>query len=76
MTTTTTAKSWATAKSRVKVAAWAHVGLGSAALLALLTSPVVAVGAGTAAALIALTCRALVKASRTVDRILAEELDR
>ncbi|WP_158848053.1 hypothetical protein [Saccharothrix deserti] len=70
MIITTTTKSW------VPVVAWTQVALGLAGVLALLTSPVVAVVFATAAALVALTCRATVRASHKLDRILAEELDR
>ncbi|MEU4739074.1 hypothetical protein AB0G02_01240 [Actinosynnema sp. NPDC023658] len=69
MTTTTPVKSW------VPVVAWTQVALGLAGLLAVVTSPAAAVVVGTAAGLIALAGRALVRASRAVDRIMAEELD-
>lgn len=70
MTTTTAAKSW------VPVVAWIQVTLGLAGLAAVVASPVAAVLVAAAVVLIALTCRALLRASRKVDRILAEELDR
>ncbi|MCC8248173.1 hypothetical protein [Saccharothrix luteola] len=74
MTTTTT--STAAVKSWVPVVATIQVTLGLAGLVAVLASPTAAVVVATAVALIALTCRALLRASRQVDRILAEELDR
>lgn len=70
MTTTTATK------SRLPVVAWIPVALGLAGLVGVLASPTAAVVVGTVAALVALACRALVRASRKVDRILAEELDR
>ncbi|PSL55599.1 hypothetical protein B0I31_105568 [Saccharothrix carnea] len=71
MTTTT-----ATAASWVPVVAWIQVTLGLAGLAAVFASPVAAVVVGTAVALIALATRALHRASRKLDRIMAEELDR
>ncbi|MFD0199699.1 MULTISPECIES: hypothetical protein [Saccharothrix] len=71
MTTTTTAvHSW------VPVVAWVQVTLGLAGLVAVFASPAAGVVVGTAVALIALATRALHRASRKLDRILAEELDR
>lgn len=70
MTTTAAVKSW------VPVVAWTQVTLGTAGLVAVVASPVAAVVVGTAVALVALVCHALLRASRKLDRILAEELDR
>ncbi|MEU4763777.1 hypothetical protein AB0H12_11015 [Actinosynnema sp. NPDC023794] len=70
MTTTAAVKSW------VPVVASIQVTLGLAGLVAVLASPTTAVVVATAVALIALACRALLRASRRLDRILAEELDR
>ncbi|MER5268503.1 hypothetical protein ABTZ99_41070 [Actinosynnema sp. NPDC002837] len=70
MTTTTAVKSW------VPVVASIQVALGLAGLVAVLASPTAAVVVAAAVALIALAVRALLRASRQVDRILAEELDR
>jgi hypothetical protein len=70
MTTTTAVKSW------VPVVASIQVTLGLAGLVAVLASPTAAVVVAAAVALIALAVRALLRASRQVDRILAEELDR
>lgn len=63
------------AKNRVAIIAWIPVALGLTGLVAFLTSPVAAVVVGTAVALVALVCRALIRASTTLDRIMAEELD-
>jgi len=70
MTTTTATKSW------LPVIAWTQVALGSAGVVGVVASPVAAVVVGAVAVPIALASRALVRASRTVDRIMAEELDR
>ena len=70
MSTGTAVKSW------VPVVASTQVVLGSAGLVAFVASPVAAVVVGTAAALIALVCRALFRASGKLDLIMAEELDR
>jgi hypothetical protein len=64
-----------TAKSRVASVAWIPVALGLTGLVALLISPVAAMVVGTAVALVALVCRTLIRASGTLDRIMAEELD-
>lgn len=63
-------------RSWVPIVAWAQVALGSAGFAAVLLSPAAAVVVGSVVALIALTARALTRASRDLDRILAEELDR
>ena len=70
MTTNTAVKTW------VPVVAWTQVTLGLAGLVAVVASPVAAVVVGTAVALVALACHALLRASRKLDRILDEELDR
>ncbi|WP_367133399.1 hypothetical protein [Saccharothrix sp. HUAS TT1] len=70
MTTTTQARNW------VPIVAWTQVTLGLTGLLAVVASPLAAVLVGSAATLIALVCRALVRASHKLDRIMAEELDR
>lgn len=64
-----------TTRNRVAIVAWIPVALGLTGLLAVVVSPVAAVIAGTVVALVALARRALTKASRTLDGILAEELD-
>jgi hypothetical protein len=70
MTTTTATKSW------VPVVASIQVTLGLAGLVALLASPVAALVVAGVATVIALGCRALVRASHRLDRILDEELGR
>ncbi|QQQ76692.1 hypothetical protein IOD16_37945 [Saccharothrix sp. 6-C] len=69
MTTSTAPKSW------VPVVAWTQVTLGSVGLVGVLASPAAAVVVGAVAAPTVLACRALVRASRKLDRIMAEELD-
>ncbi|MCE6996825.1 hypothetical protein LZG04_18735 [Saccharothrix sp. S26] len=70
MTTNTAAKTW------IPVVAWTQLTLGTAGLVAFLASPAAAVVVTAVAALIGLARHALLRASRDLDRILAEELDR
>lgn len=63
-------------KAWLPVVAWTQVVLVPAGLLAVLVTPTAGVVAGVLAALVGLAVHALTKASRTMDRIFAEELDR
>jgi len=62
--------------SRLALLAWALVAIGAAGLVTALAAPVAGLVAGLATALVGLVVTALARASRTLGRILAEELDR
>lgn len=59
----------------VRIIAWAVVCLGVAGIVAVVSSPLVAVAAGIAVAVLGAAVNALARASRTMDRIFTEELD-
>ncbi|XVS64752.1 hypothetical protein ACQPYE_01425 [Actinosynnema sp. CA-299493] len=70
MTTDTATRSW------VPMIAWAQVTIGLTGLVGVLASPLAALVVAVITVPIAAACRALVRASRKLDRIMAEELDR
>ncbi|XVV04124.1 hypothetical protein ACQPW3_01465 [Actinosynnema sp. CA-248983] len=63
-----------TSTARVRLVAWTLVCLGAAGLVTVLVDPVAGLVVGLAVAPAGLAVHALARASRTLDRILDEEL--
>ncbi|GAA3891352.1 hypothetical protein GCM10022243_65300 [Saccharothrix violaceirubra] len=75
MSTVSTFKSPARA-AWLPVVAWAQVAVAVAATIAVLASPLLGVTAGVLLLFVALGARSMKRASQTMDKIFAEELDR
>ncbi|QFZ16274.1 hypothetical protein [Saccharothrix syringae] len=73
---TTSAARPSSARTWLPLLAWSQAALGSATAVTLLTSPTPGVVVGLVVALLGLVVNALHRASRTMDRIFEEELDR